>query len=125
MGTVFSLEVISPKACSYSEKASRGVRNLTILRYYGGMYTADKTRAFAASCGLKPRTTPAYSPESKGMAEAFVKTFKRDYVYLADLWNAPTVLRLLPQWFADYNEHHPHKGLNMLSPRQFRRANSL
>jgi hypothetical protein len=30
----------------------------------------------------------------------------------------------LPAWFADYNENHPHKGLKMLSPWQFRRAQS-
>ncbi len=52
------------------------------------------------------------------MAEAFVKTIKRDYVYLADLPDAETVLRLLPTWLEDYNEHQPHKGLKMLSPRQ-------
>lgn len=49
-----------------------------------------------------------------------MKTIKRDYVYLADLWDAETVLALLPTWFDDYNEHHAHKGLKMLSPRQFR-----
>ena len=56
------------------------------------------------------------------MAEAFVKTFKRDYVYLADLSDAETVLRQLDGWFHDYNENAPHKGLKMRSPRQFRRA---
>ncbi len=55
------------------------------------------------------------------MAEAFVKTFKRDYAYLADLPDAKTVLEQLPSWFEDYNEHHPHKGLKMLSPKQYRR----
>ena len=59
------------------------------------------------------------------MAEAFVKTFKRDYVYLADLPDAETVLGQLGAWFEDYNEYHPHKGLNMLSPKEFRRANSI
>jgi putative transposase len=90
----------------------------------GPPYTAHDTRAFGAASGLLVRNTPAYSPESNGMAEAFVKTFKRDYVYLADLWDARAVLEQLPAWFADYNEHHPHKGLNMLSPRQFRRSRS-
>ena len=87
----------------------------------GPPYTAHETRAFGALHGLLVRNTPAYSPESNGMAEAFVKTFKRDYVYLADVSDAETVLAQLDGWFADYNENHPHKGLNMLSPRQFRR----
>ncbi|MEM6368607.1 MAG: integrase core domain-containing protein, partial [Myxococcota bacterium] len=44
--------------------------------------------------------------------------------YLADLWNAETVLRLLPNWIEDYNENHPHKGLKMRFPREYRRGNS-
>jgi len=56
-----------------------------------------------------------------GMAEAFVKTTKRDYVYVGDLPDAKTVLDLLPAWFDDYNEH---KGIKMLSPRQFRRLHT-
>jgi len=90
----------------------------------GPPYTAHETRAFGAASGLLVRNTPAYSPESNGMSEAFVKTFKRDYVYLSDVASARDVLSALPAWFADYNENHPHKGLNMLSPRQFRRAQS-
>ncbi len=88
----------------------------------GPPYTAHETRAFGALSGLLVRNTPAYSPESNGMSEAFVKTFKRDYVYLGDVASARSVLAALPAWFADYNENHPHSGLNMLSPRQFRRA---
>ncbi len=40
------------------------------------------------------------------MAEAFVKTFKRD------------------NWFDDDNHCHPHRALKMMSPREFRIANS-
>ncbi len=87
----------------------------------GAPYTAHLTRNFGTQCGLQMRNTPTYSPESNGMAEAFVKTFKRDYAYLADLPDAKSVLEQLPSWFEDYNEHHPHKGLKMLSPKQFRR----
>jgi len=58
------------------------------------------------------------------MAEAFVKTLKRDYADLADVPNARAVLTQLDGWFEDYNEHHPHKGLKMLSPKEFRQLRS-
>ncbi|NTX39402.1 transposase [Myxococcus sp. CA033] len=32
------------------------------------------------------------------------------------------VLRQLPAWFDDYNHVHPHKGLKMRSPIEYRRA---
>ena len=75
-----------------------------------------------AEMGFVICTPPPYSPESNGMAESFVKSFKRDYVYLADLWTAADVLRDLPGWFDDYNRVRPHKGLRMLSPVEFRNA---
>jgi len=90
-------------------KSTRTARDVEWLTDNGPPYTANDTRAFASTCGLLPRNTPAYSPESNGMAEAFVKTIKRDYVYVADLPDAETVLTLLPAWFDDYNEHQPHK----------------
>jgi putative transposase len=90
----------------------------------GSCYTALETRRFADKVGLVPCTTPAYSPESNGMAEAFVKTFKRDYIYVNSLESAEAVMRQLPAWFEDYNENHPHKGLKMKSPREYMRLNS-
>ncbi|EBE8787276.1 hypothetical protein C6J34_11700 [Salmonella enterica] len=47
--------------------------------------TADATCTFASSLGFIACNTPVHSPESNGMAESFVKTFKRDYVYVNDL----------------------------------------
>ena len=87
----------------------------------GPCYTAHETVQMGRALGFEVCTTPAYSPESNGMAEAFVKTFKRDYIWSADLTDARTVMAQLSQWFEDYNENAPHKGLKMLSPRQFRR----
>jgi transposase InsO family protein len=48
----------------------------------GSCFTAHETIAFASAIGLVPCFTPVRSPESNGIAEAFVKTFKRDYVRL-------------------------------------------
>ena len=90
----------------------------------GPPYTANETRAFGADLGFIVCNSPAYSPESNGMAEAFVKSFKRDYVYVGELHDAASVLAQLPAWFEDYNEVRPHKGLRMLSPREYRRLNA-
>ncbi|OPY71315.1 MAG: IS2 transposase TnpB [Syntrophorhabdus sp. PtaU1.Bin050] len=51
----------------------------------GSCYTAYETLRFAQMMGLEVCTTPYQSPESNGMAESFIKTFKRDYVSLHDL----------------------------------------
>jgi putative transposase len=57
------------------------------------------------------------------MAEAFVRTFRRDYVRPSGCPDAATVLRSLPTWFTHYNEVHPHRALRYRSSRQFIRAN--
>jgi putative transposase len=44
----------------------------------GPPYTAAETREFGRASGLLVCTTPAYSPELNGMAEAFVESFNRD-----------------------------------------------
>ena len=61
--------------------------------------------------GLEPRTTPVQSPQSNGMAEAFVRTIKRDYVRVSPIPEAQTVMESLPLWFEHYNSLHPHKAL--------------
>lgn len=88
----------------------------------GSAYTAAETLAFAAALGLVPCFTPVRSPESNGVSEAFVKTLKRDYARVQPRPDADTVLARIGTWIADYNEHHPHRGLGMRSPREFIRA---
>lgn len=94
---------------------------LEFLTDNGSVYTAIETREMLMKAGVTPCTTPVYSPESNGMAESFVKGFKRDYVYLNSVDTAADVLNALPAWFVDYNEVRPHKGLKMLPPAEFRR----
>jgi len=88
----------------------------------GAPYTARDTRIFASQLGLKPCFTPVKSPQSNGISEAFVNTLKRDYVRVTSLPNAEIVLGLIAGWFEDYNNNHPHSGLKMRSPREFRSA---
>jgi len=88
----------------------------------GSAYRAHETIDFADRLGLVPCFTPVRSPQSNGMAEAFVKTFKRDYVYVHDRPDSQIVLSQLSHWFEDYNEVHPHKTLRLGSPRAFIRS---
>ena len=91
----------------------------------GSCFTAHETVAFAHAIGLVPCFTPVRSPQSNGIAEAFVKTFKRDYVRLSARPDATALLAELDRWFEDYNEMHPHRALGMRSPREFIRAHQL
>jgi putative transposase len=83
-----------------------------------------KTKRFAKQLGLKPVTTPITSPQSNGMAESFVKTFKRDYAKLAHRPDSQTVMGQLKAWFDDYNSFHPHSALGYLPPQLFRERKS-
>jgi putative transposase len=85
----------------------------------GSGYTAHDTRRFARDIGFEPRTTPVESPQSNGMAEAFVRTMKRDYARVSQLPNAAAVIQQLPAWFEHYNTVHPHRALSYRSPREF------
>jgi len=102
--------------------ALRSPHPLEWLSDNGSAYTAKETRDFASALNLVPCFTPVQSPESNGISEAFVKTFKRDYVRINPLPDALTALRQIAGWFNDYNENHPHSGLRMRSPREFIRA---
>lgn len=62
----------------------------------GSCYVARETRRFANDIGLVARTTPLESPQSNDMAEAFVRTLKRDYVRVSPIPDAEAVLRQVP-----------------------------
>ena len=58
----------------------------------GSIFAAHRTIEIALALNLVPCFTPVESPESNGMAEAFVKTFKRDYVRVGLIPDAATAL---------------------------------
>jgi len=91
----------------------------------GSGYIAHDTPSFARDIGLVPRRTPYRSPQSNGMAESFVKTFKRDYVAINAMPSAEIVLKQLQTWFDDYNHVHPHQALKYRSPDEFRQYQSI
>jgi putative transposase len=85
----------------------------------GSIFAAHRTIEIALALNLAPCFTPVESPESNGMAEAFVKTFKRDYVRVSPIPNAAAALSLVDCWMEDYNTVHPHSRLGYRSPREY------
>ena len=90
----------------------------------GSIFAAYKTIEIALALNLEPCFTPVESPESNGMAEAFVKTFKRDYVRVSPIPDAITALGKIDSWMEDYNTVHPHSRLGYRSPREYISAQS-
>jgi putative transposase len=88
----------------------------------GSIFASHKTVAIALALNLEPCFTPVESPESNGMAEAFVKTFKRDYVRVSPIPDAATALAQIHLWMEDYNTVHPHSRLGYRSPREYIKA---
>ena len=99
---------------------TKAPRMIQFLTDRGSIYRAAETKAIAKTLNLQSCFTMAYSPESNGMAEALVKTIKRDYVYMSDCVSPGAVLEMIPNWFCDYNEVAPHSALGMLSPIEYK-----
>ncbi len=53
------------------------------------------------------------------MAEAFVRTLKRDYARVSAKPDAQSVIDQIPIWLDHYNQVHPHRALGYKSPREF------
>jgi transposase InsO family protein len=66
-----------------------------------------------------PCFTPVESPQSNGMAEAFVKTFKRNYIRVSQIPDAAAALAVIDNWMEDYNTVHPHSRLGYRSPQEY------
>ena len=104
----------------FGETALTAPHAIQWLSDNGPQYTATASVLYAHELGLVPITTPAYSPESNGLAEAFVHTFKRDYVHGAELRDAESVLAQLGERITDYNRQAPHSALGMRPPTEYR-----
>jgi putative transposase len=94
---------------------------LQFLSDNGSIYTALTTVYTIAQLGLTPITTPAYSPQSNGMSEAFVNTLRRDYLDGAARGTAAVLLEQIPAWIADDNGVAPHSALRYRPPTEYRR----
>lgn len=88
----------------------------------GLQYTVTATVLYAPQLGLVPITTSGCSSQSKGLAAAFVKTSKRDYVVGAELRDAECGLAQLNGRIDHYNTRAPRSVLGLRSPADYRGA---
>ena len=77
---------------------SRAPHKVQWLTDNGSIFAAYKTMDIALALNLEPCFTPVESPESNGMAEAFVKTLKRDYVRVTLRCRSRTRLKSIAGW---------------------------
>ncbi len=104
----------------FGEETTTAPHAILWLSDNGPQYTATVSVLYAQELGLVPITTPASSPESNGLAEGFVHTFKRECVNVHELRDAESVLAQLGGWIDDYNRQAPHSALGMRSPVDYR-----
>ena len=116
------IQLIMLEAVELRFNNRKSPRTIEFLSDRGVIYQAYNIQSFAKQLNLKSCFTAAYSPESNGLAEALVKTLKRDYVYVSDCFIGDVVLDLFPGWIKDYNEEAPHSALKMKSPHEYMRS---
>jgi putative transposase len=78
--------------------APRAPHAVQWLADHGSVYVATKTIEIATALNLQSCFTPVESPESNGVAEPYVKAFKRDYVRINPTPNAEVVLAPVANW---------------------------
>ena len=84
----------------------------------GSCYLASETRSFARDIGSNRKRRQSKVHRAMGMAEAFVRTIKRDYVHISPRPDAQTVMP--PAKLG--NEVHPHKAADVVSSSQLTEA---
>ena len=119
------VRLLMSRAVEARFEAGQTAASVQWLSDNGSIYTALETVIHAERLGLEVITTPARSPESNGMSEAFVNPLRHDYIDSAELGSATHVIAQIPAWFHDYNEVAPHSALGMKSPCEYRTEQTL
>jgi hypothetical protein len=100
--------------------ARRGGRHRPRPRFYGSGQRAplhgDGYRALRPRVGPGPDLDAGPESAEQWPAEAFLKTFERDYVDGAELRDAESIFAQLSGWIEDYNTRAPHSALGIRNP---------
>ena len=98
--------------------SEQGITRRRVLSDNGSAYRSGDWREACQALGLKPIRTKAYTPQTNGKAERFIKTLLGEWAYVIGYQTSEERNRSLPRYLGIYNRHRCHMALGGLSPLQ-------
>ncbi|KEF41858.1 MAG: transposase [Cyanobium sp. CACIAM 14] len=98
--------------------SEQGITCRRVLSDNGSAYRSGDWRKACQALDLKPIRTKAYTPQTNGKAERFIKTLLDEWAYVIAYRTSEERNRWLPRYLKIYNDHRCHMALGGLSPQQ-------
>jgi putative transposase len=87
-----------------------------LLRNRGGQFT-DAFDAVLAGAGIEVAKTPPRCPRANAYAERWIRTLRAELTDRMLILGERHLRRVLPEYVRHYNEHRPHRSLDLAPPR--------
>jgi transposase InsO family protein len=87
-----------------------------LLRDRGGQFT-DAFDAVLAGAGIEVVRTPPRCPRANVYAERWIRTLRAEVTDRMLILGERRLRRVLAEYLRHYNEHRPHRGLDLVPPR--------
>jgi transposase InsO family protein len=87
-----------------------------LLRDRGRQFT-DAFDAVLAGAGIEVVRTPPRCPRANAYAERWIRTLRAELTDRIPILGERHLRRVLAEYVRHYNEHRPHRGLDLAPPR--------
>jgi transposase InsO family protein len=94
----------------------RAVEFTVLLRDRGGQFT-DAFDAVLAGAGVEVVKAPPRCPRANAYAERWIRTLRAELTDRILILGERHLRRVLAEYVRHYNEHRPHRGLDLAPPR--------
>jgi transposase InsO family protein len=93
----------------------RAERFTVLLRDRGGQFT-DTFDHVLADAGIEVVRTPPRCPRAHAHAERWIRTLRAEVADRMLIFGEHHLRRVLTEYLRHYNEHRPHRGLDLAPP---------